>query len=102
MADGGASIYVFRDAEGEIIYVGCTVDLTRRLTEHRCKSPWWDEVAQVDHFDFADEALARERERDAIRAVRPRHNFQHAVNGPPTGSWARRVHESKPAWRAPF
>lgn len=72
-----AVVYACYDQDDEIIYIGATVDLTRRRHELAYRMPWWDEVVRIDSFPFARLADARAREAVAISTVRPRYNVQH-------------------------
>lgn len=56
-----------------LLYIGCTIDLDKRLGEHRNK-PWISEVVRVASEVFPNRAAAHEAERNAIRTECPRHN----------------------------
>lgn len=71
MSDHNPVVYACRRS----IYIGSTVDLARRLSEHMWKSAWWGEVNEVEPFTMPDEETARERELDAIASVRPTYNI---------------------------
>lgn len=73
---GPVSLYRFRDANGELLYVGLTRSGQRRFRKHAEEKDWWPLVTRVDveHFPTADEAV--EAERAAIRAEHPRFNRQ--------------------------
>ncbi len=75
MADPTPVVYACRNADREIIYIGCTTRIAKRLADHRRSTPWWHEVADVETFDMPDLATARQREADAIASVRPDHNI---------------------------
>jgi predicted GIY-YIG superfamily endonuclease len=67
------SAYVYRvlDEDGLLLYVGCSVDVDRRMGQHRKASPWFayaDQVAVEGPFPRAE---ALRRESDAIRSERP-------------------------------
>jgi putative endonuclease len=59
-------VYVLRNRQGRI-YIGFTIDLERRLSQHqkgergwtRDKGPW--ELAQFETFDNRSDAIRRER-----------------------------------------
>lgn len=44
LADKPHFVYSLRDSEDRLLYVGCTVDLTVRIAQHRSSQPWWHEV----------------------------------------------------------
>ncbi len=88
MPNRSADIYVCRDAEDEIIYIGCSTNLHDRLVHHRSSTPWWTDVARVESFHFDDIAIAEQRQADAVASVRPMHN-QRYVNRNYDGNWVR-------------
>jgi hypothetical protein len=56
-------VYLCRDADGVLLYVGCTVDLGQRLGTHRSQSPWFRYAARTELYGGAlprDEALTLE------------------------------------------
>jgi predicted GIY-YIG superfamily endonuclease len=69
-----ACVYRFFDAHDELLYIGSTISLPRRVVEHNKGQSWWREVdrATVVHYD--SEGAARGAERDAIRAEGPKFN----------------------------
>jgi excinuclease UvrABC nuclease subunit len=80
------TIYVLRDANGDVIYVGCTTDLKMRLKNLRCVVPWAQAIADVRSYEVADHRAARE-ELEAIVALHPVHNVQgvRLPYNPPVG-----------------
>lgn len=71
------TVYRCYDAEGELLYVGCTGKLRARLWQHAKGKPWWADVIAVDLEDYADRADALEAEAAAIGAEAPLHNVTH-------------------------
>lgn len=70
------TVYAHRDADGTVIYVGCTNNLSTRTATHRRSSPWRDDIATVDvvakglhRYDALD------LERSLIEELRPAHNY---------------------------
>lgn len=41
-------VYRCSNAAGELLYIGCTVDLRARLSAHRNRSDWFDQVRRVN------------------------------------------------------
>lgn len=82
--------YVYRcfDAEGRLLYVGCTVNPKDRIAQHRDTAWWGDRIAsaRMTVFPHRDYALAKERE--AIFAERPVCNVK--------GRWHR--HDPREDW----
>lgn len=66
-------VYTFRSADGDVLYVGCTSNMTRRLYKHHGK-PWWHEVTKVDTTEVADWHLGRRLEAHLIRILSPKYN----------------------------
>lgn len=60
---------------GELLYIGETSDITRRLREHSKRQPWWHEVRGHTHEPFQNEAEALKAELHAIRTENPRYNI---------------------------
>ena len=61
----GGYVYVARDVEGRVLYVGVTGDMKVRLAAHRRTSRWWPLHASidVDEFETIEAAAAAENER---------------------------------------
>lgn len=70
--------YVYRhfDADGRLIYVGCTVSPPQRLEQHRQNSWWFDQVARTRMIVFPNRDYALEMERQAIAQENPRWNVR--------------------------
>lgn len=70
------TVYLHRDAAGDVLYVGCTIDLTTRTRRHRRGSPWRDEIASVEIVaEDMDRYPALDLERALIERYRPPHNY---------------------------
>lgn len=67
-------LYRILNGDGELLYVGATVNPAQRFVTHSATQPWWGEAAQitVDHYETR-EALA-EAEAAAIQSESPRYN----------------------------
>ena len=85
------AVYLHRDSDASVLYVGCSVALSARTKAHAYSSPWWPDVASIEvestHTERSD-ALARERE--LIRLYEPANN---KVDNPGT-DWERWRDES--------
>lgn len=66
-------VYQLR-SDTELLYVGYTRFLKRRLSQHRRNKPWWPEVTDVGAEEFGTEDEARQREKDLWAAGQPKHN----------------------------
>lgn len=74
--NGDQPHYVYRcyDADGRLIYVGCTVNPNRRIAWHRNSSWWGHQIDAVRNRVYPDRPTALMRERQAIAAEQPRWN----------------------------
>lgn len=75
-------IYRYHDHTGRLLYVGTTIDLCRRLVEHRRTAPWFAEVARIHAEGWYPGRAARQEEARQIREDRPLRNHTHN-RGPP-------------------
>lgn len=66
------------------IYVGMTVDLEHRLTDHRKTSFWWSETTAIHSTEYADWHSAEWAERHCILMLRPAYNLRWNPNQDPT------------------
>ena len=84
MAESGASVYRFRGAAGDLLYVGATSRFAGRLVEHGSYRAWWPLVVRIDveHFPSIDEA--RQAEAAAIAGEGPQFNI--VGTGQPAGA----------------
>ena len=77
-------VYLFRDAEGEVIYVGKAISLRKRAPAHFKGEPdrWMPissnthEVASVDYIETRTEIEALFLEANLIKRYQPRHNVR--------------------------
>lgn len=75
------TIYRLYDADGCLLYVGCTSKtLEVRFRGHQRVKKWWPEVARVEQEQVTGWAAAHEVEFEAIRTEEPLYN----VIGNPT------------------
>lgn len=71
------AVYRFFDADGTLLYVGCSGAFVTRMEQHRGERDWFTEIAlvQVEHHAKRDLGLAAEA--TAIRTESPRYNVCH-------------------------
>lgn len=72
------TLYRAYNSDGDLLYVGATIDISKRLRDHRHRgSSWWSEVAtvKIEHFATSEELL--EAEKFAIMTEGPRDNEVH-------------------------
>lgn len=62
--------YVYRafDADGRLLYIGCTVDLAKRMSQHRKSAEWWEFVAELTTHSYPSRSTARAAEELAIHS----------------------------------
>ena len=58
----------------ELLYVGYTRRLKRRIGQHKRLKSWWPEVTGVQSEEFATEDAARRREKELWAQGRPKYN----------------------------
>jgi predicted GIY-YIG superfamily endonuclease len=75
-------VYEAYDAFGNLLYVGITNDLKRRLNEHRRSAKWWTQQIEVRHTFYASRDEAKEQESRVIANRSPVYNvaetYKHA------------------------
>lgn len=71
------ALYRFYSADGELLYVGITVDPGRRFPQHQLDKPWWHEVSGITlSAPYPNRESAAAAERLAIEVEAPRYNIQ--------------------------
>ena len=80
--DACIAVYRHFNADGQLLYIGCSTDPMGRTKAHASSAPWFREVARIElqHFDSLSDALAAEAE--AIRMERPLHNVKCKLKVP--------------------
>ena len=68
-------VYTIKNADGQALYVGLSVNTVRRLLQHRQK-PWYSQAGCVEVETFKDWAEAKQAEGLRIRELDPPHNNQ--------------------------
>lgn len=67
-------LYRHFDKEGDLLYVGISIDPVARLVNHTSKSKWKDEIATITIERFESQHDAMNAEYRAIVDEKPRHN----------------------------
>lgn len=80
------ALYRHFNADGVLLYVGVTDDLSRRTIEHKSGSHWFDDVVHTttEYLSSRDHALACEGV--AIRFEKPLHNKCNSGTYVPSGA----------------
>lgn len=50
----GFYVYFFIDTNGEIVYVGKTINLKSRMAYHKCTKEYWEEGYTILYIEFKD------------------------------------------------
>lgn len=92
--------YIYRcfDADGFLIYIGCTANVKQRMKNHRSspnRASRWLKACMASHTvsgPLAGLEAGRAAERDAIRAECPLFNVQERRDGAP---WTATIHAAR-------
>lgn len=90
-------VYELRSDAGELLYVGYSRWLKRRITTHRREKSWWPEVAEVASEAFTTEEEARLREKELWAGERPKYNRQSPFLTAEEVRAQKRVRNTSPA-----
>lgn len=74
-AENSHVVYIVREGD-EIVYIGRTVNLLRRMKQHAISAGWYSDTITVETEEYADYHEAHTRERSLIWNYRPRGNRQ--------------------------
>jgi hypothetical protein len=79
-------VYRCYDADGRLIYIGCTIDPAGRFHQHEIDTWWWSELlAKVRISLYPTRLAALAAEKQAIKAEDPAFNVNY------TGRWLRQL-----------
>jgi predicted GIY-YIG superfamily endonuclease len=78
-APATAYVYRFFTADGELLYVGVTESIFRRLAQHVHK-PWFGDVGVITVATYADQLEAGKAEVLAIETEKPRYNWKMLIH----------------------
>lgn len=88
-------VYRAYDADGALLYVGCTLNFDQRRRQHRSK-PWFDAAVRWETEWHPDFQTGRAVEREAIRTEGPIHNVPAVVRAKRTVATKRRLYDRWP------
>ena len=85
-----ACVYIAKDANGTVLYVGKSINIKNRFTSHRDESPWFKSCSTIDvlHFDTEEDALSAEI--SIIKKMMPKDNVSYNKRGRAVCSSVRR------------
>lgn len=75
-------VYAFYASDGHCLYVGCTMNISRRIRQHQNERPWAEQIARIVVTVHADYASGIAAEAALIRAEQPEHNTIHTLKRP--------------------
>ena len=72
-------LYRFFSADGQLLYIGISLNAATRADDHRRHQPWWPDAARMDveHLGDVSRVEAERVERQAIERESPLHNVRH-------------------------
>lgn len=76
-------LYRLYDVHEQLLYVGITVDLPKRLEKHKRDKSWFEDVAELRTESFESREKAAAAELVAIRTEGPRYNVACPVGRVP-------------------
>lgn len=89
------AVYRLYDSQDQPLYIGCTLQLFRRLMSHASTSIFWPQVIRVDHTAYATERESLTAEFEEIRREQPPHNIRHTTRDPRPWTRAARRHSRR-------
>ena len=76
-----ACVYLYRDSEGRVLYIGQTACMQKRRREHAGNSEWWPLVAAEEIVRIDSESIRREVEAELLGSFQPPFNVQGTERG---------------------
>lgn len=73
-ATAPATVYRAYDDAGTLLYVGCAVNVEKRMAQHRRTAAWYADMARTETVEYPSRGLALAAEAEAIRAEHPAYN----------------------------
>jgi predicted GIY-YIG superfamily endonuclease len=73
-----AKLYRHYDVDGNLLYVGVSLNAVARFVQHRATKNWVDEVTMITIEAYPTREAAFKAERLAIQTERPKHNASPA------------------------
>lgn len=70
------TLYRMFDATGRLLYVGITLDVGQRFTDHKREKSWWADIEVIRLQQYGSRKELEEAERVAIATENPAHNMK--------------------------
>lgn len=83
---GISCIYKFYDSDNQLLYVGKTIDLANRLSQHRCyleEEEWKDDVVRITYIPEDNDCNLEIYETYLINTLRPKYNKDKVYKNSP-------------------
>lgn len=80
ISDWPCDVYRVYDRDGALLYVGATVNVFKRMREHKRYARWWPLADEASVTTYEDRTMARHVEAVAIRDERPRFNVTRELS----------------------
>jgi predicted GIY-YIG superfamily endonuclease len=91
-------LYRAFNAQGQLLYVGITMNPGNRFAQHSDEKPWWTDVANIRVEQFASRNEVLTAEREVIKSERPLHNVVHNMTHKAENNQASNVKENQGRW----
>lgn len=89
----GCDLYRILGEGGELLYVGISLNVAKRMSEHRSEKSWWDEVTDIKREHYSTRETALEVESRTIKREQPKYNVMHNSEAPsPNGKLVMMCH----------
>ena len=85
---GTPYVYFLLNEDRDVLYIGSTRHLRRRIAQHKRTKAWWSEVRVIRAFPHATLDAALAAEASYIGACNPLHNRKHLGPGKAGMVWA--------------
>lgn len=69
-----AGVYIQKDAQGQVLYIGQCSNFYFRCSDHRSRSPWGSKIAETVLIPFEFQRNRSSIERELIRNLKPIYN----------------------------
>lgn len=94
-----ANLYRHFDKDGRLLYVGISLSAMDRMRQHKCKSSWFPEIANMTIQVFPNKKEAINAEREAIINEKPLHNIRGTKEHKAKEKKIMEVNKSAKSWR---
>ena len=73
-----AGIYFIKDINNEIIYIGQSINISRRINEHKKYSPFKNEIRDIKYILLSKEKLNNEEQKWILK-IKPKYNKEYLI-----------------------